>query len=205
MNKRKIIIILSILCGLLVIVNGIQLYEHNQQNKLLEKNEQQLQKKKKVIKTQQNKIQDLNDKVSILNENMNNKGNSISQIAFNDISKKFINAMFEFTPNSYKERKEKLEPLVSDKILEQYFPKKGHYGDSNNVTSKVDEVNVYEQAVQGKNMNGVAVITFESKIGDNPFTKQTEIYQLTMNTETNKLIKVQNLGSVNKGSDISDN
>lgn len=53
-------------------------------------------------------------------------------------------------------------------------------------------------------MNGLAVITFESKSGDNDFQKQTVVYQLTMDTKTNKLIKVQDLGSVTTGSDLNE-
>lgn len=205
MDKRKLtIIVLSILCGLSMIVNGVQLYQANNQSKLLEKTEQQLAKKKKVANKQKQELKDLDDEVAILNASMNNKGNSASQIAFNEVSKNFMKAMFDFSPNSYKERKEKLTPLISDELLNQYFPKNGHYGDSNGVTSKVDELNIYAQAVQGENMNGIAVITFESKSGDSAFTKQTEIYQLTMDTKTNKLIKVQDLGSVTKGSDLND-
>lgn len=203
MNNKRIIIILSVVCGLSVILNITQAYGKHQIKQKLSTYQTELKTRNKTLKQRNAQIDSLNDKVDILNQSLNNKGKSASETAFNNVSQQFIKAMFSFNPNSYEERKAKIEPLVSDQLMKQYFPK-GHYGDANGVTSRVDQAKVYEEALQGDKMNGLAVITFESKSGDNDFQKQTVVYQLTMDTKTNKLTKVQDLGTVTTGSDVSE-
>lgn len=200
MNKRKLIIVLGLVCGVSISMNIYQIYSDLKQSSYMER---KINNKSEKIKQQKNKINALRDKVEILNKNVSNKAVSSSQENFNSIVSKFINVMFEYTPNSYQERKEKVSLLISDELLKRYFPK-GNYGDANDVTSRVDKVNIYRQSERQGNINGLAVITFESKIGDSDFQKRTEIYQLTMNTKTNRLIKIQDLGNVTRGKDIDD-
>ena len=61
---------------------------------------------------------------------------------------------------------------------------------------------MYTKSLQDSTMQGMAVIDYESKSGDNDFKKDTVVYQLTFDTTTNKLTDVQNLGHVMKGNNV---
>lgn len=200
MNIKKIVIILGLVCVISISTNVYQIYSDIKQSSYMKR---KINIKDDKIKQQKGEINALKDRVEVLNENVSNKAVSSSQGNFNSIVSKFISVMFEYTPNSYQERKEKVSSLISAELLKRYFPK-GIYGDANDVTSKVDKVNIYRQSERQGNINGLAVITFESKIGDSDFQKRTEVYQLTMNTKTNRLIEIQDLGNVTRGKDIDD-
>lgn len=200
MNIKKIVIILGLVCVISISTNVYQIYSDIKQSSYMKR---KINIKDDKIKQQKGEINALKDRIEGLNENASNKAVSSSQENFNSIVSKFINVMFEYTPNSYQERKEKVSSLISAELLKRYFPK-GNYGDANDVTSKVDKVNIYRQSERQGNINGLAVITFESKIGDSDFQKRTEVYQLTMNTKTNRLIEIQDLGNVTRGKDIDD-
>lgn len=200
MNIKKIVIILGLVCVISISTNVYQIYSDIKQSSYMKR---KINIKDDKIKQQKGEINALKDRVEVLNENVSNKAVSSSQGNFNSIVSKFISVMFEYTPNSYQERKEKVSSLISAELLKRYFPK-GNYGDANDVTSKVDKVNIYRQSERQGNINGLAVIAFESKIGDSDFQKRTEVYQLTMNTKTNRLIEIQDLGNVTRGKDIDD-
>lgn len=200
MNIKKIVIILGLVCVISISTNVYQIYSDIKQSSYMKR---KINIKDDKIKQQKGEINALKDRVEVLNENVSNKAVSSSQGNFNSIVSKFISVMFEYTPNSYQERKEKVSSLISAELLKRYFPK-GNYGDANDVTSKVDKVNIYRQSERQGNINGLTVITFESKIGDSDFQKRTEVYQITMNTKTNRLIEIQDLGNVTRGKDIDD-
>ncbi len=52
-------------------------------------------------------------------------------------------------------------------------------------------------------MKGLAVVSYESKSGDNDWQKATVLYQVTFDTTTDRITAVQNLGSSFKASDLN--
>ena len=110
--------------------------------------------------------------------------------------------MFTFEPDTYTNRKDSIKGLISNDLYNQYFPKNNNYGDANSVSSKLDKATIYTQSKQGDSMKGLAVVSFESKTGNNDWKKETDVYQLTFDTTTNQLTAVQNLGSSFKASDV---
>ena len=103
--------------------------------------------------------------------------------------------MFNFEPDTYNKRKDSMHDIISDKLYQQYFPKSQNFGDSNNVSSKLDNATIYTQSQQGSDMKGLAVVTYESKSGDNDWRKSTEMYQIKFDTTKSQITSVQNLGS----------
>ncbi|MGP4118081.1 hypothetical protein ACS4N0_13280, partial [Levilactobacillus zymae] len=77
------------------------------------------------------------------------------------------------------------------------------YGDSNSVSAKLNQLNLYTQSKQGQNMKGLAVVSYESKSGNNDWQKATVLYQVTFDTTTDRITAVQNLGSSFKASDLN--
>ena len=133
----------------------------------------------------------------------NNKDKSPAEISFNTVVTKFFKVMNNFKPKTYGQRKDSVKDLISDKLYQQYFSNKGTYGDSNSVSAKLDQLNLYTQSKQGPNMKGLAVVSYESKSGDNDWQKATVLYQVTFDTTTDRITAVQNLGSSFKASDLN--
>ncbi|WP_195193668.1 hypothetical protein [Enterococcus faecium] len=180
-------------------------YQHAKNDKTLDQ-VSQLQadnrkiKKKLSTTTRENKV--LNSQIEGFKTYQNNKDKSQSELNFNNVANKFLTTMFTFEPDTYTNRKDSIKGLISNDLYNQYFPKNNNYGDANSVSSKLDKATIYTQSKQGDSMKGLAVVSFESKTGNNDWKKETDVYQLTFDTTTNQLTAVQNLGSSFKASDV---
>lgn len=203
--KRSHIISLSVL-GILLVgslsVNVIQNSTNNHVKTQLKQQENQNKdiNQKLSTKSRENKV--LKSEVDGFKKFENNKDKSQSELNFDNITNKFLTTMFTFEPDTYNNRKDNLKGLISDNLYNKYFPKNTNYGDANNVSSKLDKATIYTQAKQGNELKGLAVVTFESKSGDNECKKETDLYQIKFDTTNNQITDVQNLGSSFKASDV---
>lgn len=199
-------IVLTAVTGVALVVSLIGNYAQQRSKNELRTELKASQSKQKQIaqklkaKTTKNRV--LSDQIDTFKSTQNNKDKSTAELEFNDTANKFLKYMFTFEPDSYKTRKEHVRSLVSDDLFKQYFPSNQNFGDSNNVSSKLDQAKIYTRAKQDQNIDGLAVITFESKAGSNDFKKQTVLYQLTYDTTAKQLTKVKSLGDSFEASDI---
>lgn len=204
--KRSMV--LSVVIGSLILVMslGANAYQHSQvkqaQQQIGRLQEQKRQVSRQLAQSQQQKRL-LSTQIGSYKTYQNNKDKSPAELSFNTVVTKFFNVMNNFEPKSYGQRKDGVKNLIADKLYQQYFSNKGTYGDSNSVSAKLDQVNLYTQSKQGQNMKGLAVISYQSKSGDNDWQKATVLYQVTFDTTTNKITAVQNLGSSFKASDLN--
>jgi hypothetical protein len=203
--KRSVV--LSIVLGSLILIMslGTNAYQHSQvkqaQQQISRLQQQKRQVSQQLTKTNQQK-QLLSTQIDSYKTYQNNKDKSTAEIDFNNTTNEFLKYMFTFEPDSYKTRKEHIKGLISNDLYNQYFPSNQNFGDSNNVSSKLDQAKVYTRAKQDQNIDGLAVITFESKTGSNDFKKQTVLYQLSYDTTAKQLTKVKSLGDSFEASDI---
>ena len=203
--KRSMV--LSVVIGSLILVMslGANAYQHSQvkqaQQQISRLQKQKRQVNQKLTKANQQK-QLLSTQIDSYKTYQNNKDKSTAEIDFNNTTNEFLKYMFTFEPDSYKTRKEHIKGLISNDLYNQYFPSNQNFGDSNNVSSKLDQAKVYTRAKQDQNIDGLAVITFESKTGSNDFKKQTVLYQLSYDTTAKQLTKVKSLGDSFEASDI---
>lgn len=199
-------IVLTAVAGVALVVSLISNYAQQRSKNELKTELKASQSKQKQtaqkLKAKTTKNQVLADQIDTFKSTQNNKDKSTAELEFNDTANKFLKYMFTFEPDSYKTRKEHVRSLVSDDLFKQYFPSNQNFGDSNNVSSKLDQAKIYTRAKQDKNIDGLAVITFESKAGSNDFKKQTVLYQLTYDTTAKQLTKVKSLGDSFEASDI---
>ena len=72
MNKKRIIVILGVVCGLSIILNIVQSYGKHQIKQQLATTQTELKTSNKKIAQQEDQIDSLNDKVEILNQSLNN-------------------------------------------------------------------------------------------------------------------------------------
>lgn len=204
--KRSVV--LSVVIGSLILVMslGANAYQHSQikqaQQQISRLQQQKRQVSRQLTKTNQQK-QLLSTQIDSYKTYQNNKDKSQAELSFNTVVTKFFDVMNNFKPKTYGQRKDAVKDLISDELYQQYFPQKGTYGDSNSVSAKLGQLNLYTQSKQGKNMKGLAVVSYESKSGDNDWQKATVLYQVTFDTTTNRITAVQNLGSSFKASDLN--
>lgn len=204
--KRSMVLSVAIGSLILVMSLGANAYQHSQvkqaQQQITRLQQQKRQVSQQLTKTNQQK-QLLSTQIDSYKTYQNNKDKSSAELSFNTVVTKFFDVMNNFKPKTYGQRKDAVKDLISDELYQQYFPQKGTYGDSNSVSAKLDQLNLYTQSKQGKNMKGLAVVSYESKSGDNDWQKATVLYQVTFDTTTNRITAVQNLGSSFKASDLS--
>ena len=204
--KRSVV--LSVVIGSLILVMslGANAYQHSQikqaQQQISRLQQQKRQVSRQLTKTNQQK-QLLSTQIDSYKTYQNNKDKSQAELSFNTVVTKFFKVMNNFKPKTYSQRKDGVKDLISDKLYQQYFSNKGTYGDSNSVSAKLDQLNLYTQSKQGQDMKGLAVVSYESKSGDNDWQKATVLYQVTFDTTTDRITNVQNLGSSFKASDLN--
>lgn len=204
--KRSMV--LSVVIGSLILVLslGANAYQHSQvkqaQQQITRIQQQKRQVSQQLTKTNQQK-QLLSTQIDSYKTYQNNKDKSSTELSFNTVVTKFFDVMNNFKPKTYGQRKDGVKNLISDKLYQQYFANKGTYGDSNSVSAKLNQLNLYTQSKQGRNMKGLAVVSYQSKSGDNDWQKATVLYQVTFDTTTNRITAVQNLGSSFKASDLN--
>lgn len=204
--KRSMV--LSVVIGSLILVMslGANAYQHSQikqaQQQISRLQQQKRQVSRQLTKTNQQK-QLLSTQIDSYKTYQNNKDKSQAELSFNAVVTKFFKVMNNFKPKTYGQRKDGVKDLISDKLYQQYFSNKGTYGDSNSVSAKLDQLNLYTQSKQGQDMKGLAVVSYESKSDDNDWQKATVLYQVTFDTTTDRITAVQNLGSSFKASDLN--
>ena len=203
--KRSVV--LSVVIGSLILVMslGANAYQHSQikqaQQQISRLQQQKRQVSRQLTKTNQQK-QLLSAQIDSYKTYQNNKDKSQAELSFNTVVTKFFDVMNNFKPKTYGQRKDGVKDLISDKLYQQYFSNKGTYGDSNSVSAKLNQLNLYTQSKQGQNMKGLAVVSYESKSGDNDWQKATVLYQVTFDTTTDRITDVQNLGNSFKATDL---
>ncbi|USJ87993.1 hypothetical protein [Lactiplantibacillus pentosus] len=204
--KRSVV--LSVVIGSLILVMslGANAYQHSQikqaQQQISRLQQQKRQVSRQLTKTNQQK-QLLSAQIDSYKTYQNNKDKSQAELSFNTVVTKFFEVMNNFKPKTYGQRKDGVKGLISDKLYQQYFSNKRTYGDSNSVSAKLNPLNLYTQSKQGQSMKGLAVVSYQSKSGDNDWQKATVLYQVTFDTTTDRITAVQNLGSSFKASDLN--
>lgn len=192
----------TIAISVLAVVSAVALYgivyqgyKNSHMTTELESVKKELNIQAKKNKALNNENQTLSTQLSSYKKDANNAGKSSSELEFNTVTNKYLDTMFNFEPDTYNKRKDSMHDIISDKLYQQYFPKNQNFGDSNNVSSKLDNATIYTQSQQGSDMKGLAVVTYESKSGDNDWRKSTEMYQIKFDTTKSQITDVQNLGS----------
>lgn len=197
--KRSMVLSIAIGSLILIMSLGANAYQHSQV-KQAQQQISRLQKQKRQVNQQK---QLLSTQIDSYKTYQNNKDKSPAELSFNTVVTKFFKVMNNFKPKTYGQRKDGVKDLISDKLYQQYFSNKGTYGDSNSVSAKLDQLSLYTQSKQGQDMKGLAVVSYESKSGDNDWQKATVLYQVTFDTTTDRITAVQNLGSSFKASDLN--
>lgn len=193
--KRILMIVLACILVVSLYLNYTQYTQHTKEKEQI----QTLKKDKKEAEHKQTTVQQenktLTSQIDTYKKFNNNQNKDQSELDFNDVSQEFLTKMFTFEPDTYDQRKEEIKPLISEELFEQYFPEDA-YGDSNSVYSKLNDTQIFYQAKQGENMQGLAVVGYESRSSDNnDWKKDTVLYQISFDPTTKQIQSLKNLGN----------
>ncbi|HHB0714490.1 hypothetical protein [Enterococcus faecium] len=212
MTKQKLIIFLSIV----LVFAGLCGYWFVKEKKELSREQITLKQQEQVFKEQKNdqkqfiselqtSIQKLEkEKATLQKENEVLKNNDASEKGnikyFNEFINKAFHALFDYDPDIYSERKKACEPYLSKELMSQYFKEGDSYGDSNGVSSELEKCTLYTKSIQNDELEGLVVTEYRNKIGYSSWNKAMNVFQVTYDLPSKKLIAIQNLGSSFNGS-----
>ncbi|OTN91475.1 hypothetical protein [Enterococcus faecium] len=163
----------------------------------LEKKNDALKRETKDQKSRISKLEDENNKM--LETQVVNKDGDVYK-EFTNIATKYFKSRFTYDPQTYKESKENVRDLISEELYKKFSENQLTYGDSNNVSSRLDNLEVYSGSlINQKTITALLIVDYESKLGETDWFKNSEIYTVQYDIHTKKLTKIQSLGSVLRG------
>lgn len=177
-------------------------------------NEQQSDQKQ-LINELRSSIQKLEKEKSVLQEeNKQLKNNAASDKGnlqhfdemeenlqkFTKTVEQAFHALFDYDPDTFSERKQACEPYLSKDLIAQYFTESRYYGDSNSVSSELETCTLYTKTIQDNELQGLVVAEYQNKIGNSSWNKAMNVFQVTYDPLSERLIAIQNLGSSFNGS-----
>lgn len=195
-------LILEVILGFLLI-GSIAYIATNRPQESVKDDKQEVRADTKQMKKELNalklKVSRLSEeKVTIENqlaaEKNNNAAGKGEAKAFQTTVTEAFKALYNFTPDSMKERKDANRPYLSDELFKQYFDTGSTYGDSNGVESELTHLKLYTATVQGATMKGLVAVESQSRMENTEWTKGRNIYQVTYDPTTKKITALQNLG-----------
>ncbi len=163
----------------------------------LEKKNDILKRETKDQKSRISKLEDENNKM-IETQIVNKDGDIYKE--FTNIATKYFKSRFNYDPKTYKESKENVRNLISEELYKKFSENQLTYGDSNNVSSRLDNLEIYSGSlINQKTITGLLIVDYESKLGETDWFKNSEIYTVQYDIHAKKLTKIQSLGSVLRG------
>lgn len=163
----------------------------------LEKKNDILKRETKDKKSRISKLEDENNKM-IETQIVNKDGDVYKE--FTNIATKYFKSRFNYDPKTYKESKENVRDLISEELYKKFSENQLTYGDSNNVSSRLDNLEIYSGSlINQKTITGLLIVDYESKLGETDWFKNSEIYTVQYDIHAKKLTKIQSLGSVLRG------
>lgn len=163
----------------------------------LEKKNDILKRETKDQKSRISKLEDENNKM-IETQVVNKDGDVYKE--FTNIATKYFKSRFNYDPKTYKESKENVRDLISEELYKKFSENQLTYGDSNNVSSRLDNLEIYSGSlINQKTITGLLIVDYESKLGETDWFKNSEIYTVQYDIHVKKLTKIQSLGSVLRG------
>lgn len=191
---------------LLVLVIGTSCYfnyiQYQQNNSLQTKYNKKVETLKKIkdsendeqaaIVSLESELENLQSENQILKNNDKDKNGTTKE--FQETTEKLFEAMTTFDSSNYTKRKEASAPYLSKSLMEKYFDDSLTHGDSTGTESRLNELNVYGQVVQGETMKGIVVSRYESRVSDSDWNEGTDFYEVEYDTNSKKITKLDYVG-----------
>ncbi len=201
-NRLKIAVPV-VVGAIIVLLFGLFSYE-KVINQKLKKSNDQLETKIEKVKTQydvEKKKRSLSEKKNkqLIASQITDKNSEVYQ-QFSSIVTNYFTSRFNYTPKDYEQSKESVKDLLSDDLYKKLFGDSFTYGDSNNVSSRLDKLEIFSGSVENnKTITGFLTVDYENKMAETDWYKNSEIYTVSYDLETQKITDIKSLGSYNKG------
>lgn len=203
--------------GVLLVSVGWGGVNYIQQQTTLKKQTQKLQKimqEKEWLEGQQasfeqqldsakNRLKEQEKQQENIQTIQNNDSTSEVRQVFSKRVTQLFEEMFNFSPENYGERKEKVKDLLSSGLLKTYFSDSQTIGDSNGVYSSLISCEVYSKAINGEKIDGIVVVKYSSGTVKEQ-NKALNIFSVTYDSNRQVVTDIQNLGSGYTGDLIDD-
>ncbi|HFM7499180.1 TPA: hypothetical protein ACG99C_001514, partial [Enterococcus faecium] len=125
----------------------------------LEKKNDILKRETKDQKSRISKLEDENNKM-IETQIVNKDGDVYKE--FTNIATKYFKSRFNYDPKTYKESKENVRDLISEELYKKFSENQLTYGDSNNVSSRLDNLEIYSGSlINQKTITGLLIVDYE--------------------------------------------
>ena len=154
----------------------------------LEKKNYIFKRETKDQKSRISKLEDENNKM-IETQIVNKDGDIYKE--FTNIATKYFKSRFNYDPKTYKESKENVRDLISEELYKKFSENQLTYGDSNNVSSRLDNLDIYSGSlINQKTITGLLIVDYESKLGETDWFKNSEIYTVQYDIHANILLAI---------------
>ncbi|MGM0169753.1 hypothetical protein IGI39_004765 [Enterococcus sp. AZ135] len=203
MTNRLRIAVPVVVGAIIVLLFGLCSYE-KVTNQKLKKSNDQLEAKIEKVTTQydvEKKKRSLSEKKNkqLIASQITDKNSEVYQ-QFSSIVTNYFTSRFNYTPKDYEQSKESVKNLLSDDLYKKLFGDSFTYGDSNNVSSRLDKLEIFSGSVENnKIITGFLTVDYENKMAETDWYKNSEIYTVSYDLETQKITDIKSLGSYNKG------
>lgn len=126
-----------------------------------------------------------------------NAGTNINlNTEFISIITKLFEANLNFTPETFKNRKKEVSGYLSEELSKEYFGEnRKTYQESNGTTSMLESLEVYSNGLQNTELEGIVIVYHKSRQSGQEWNKGMNIFKVTFNSETKKVIEIENIGS----------
>lgn len=212
---KRLLLFLGV--GVLVVSVGWGGVNYIQQQTTLKKQTQKLQKimqEKEWLEGQQasfeqqldsakNRLKEQEKQQENIQTIQNNDSTSEVRQVFSKRVTQLFEEMFNFSPENYGERKEKVKDLLSSGLLKTYFSDSQTIGDSNGVYSSLISCEVYSKAINGEKIDGIVVVKYSSGTVKEQ-NKALNIFSVIYDSNRQVVTDIQNLGSGYTGDLIDD-
>lgn len=130
---------------------------------------------------------------------VNNSADSKEQQDINITMKKNITSAFKglynYTPDTFSQRKNKVKNLLSNALNRQYFDSNSvKYGDSSNVESRLEKIDIYTKTVQGSKLQAMVATNYSSKYeSSEEWNSGNSMYKVTYDSKSNRIEQIEQI------------
>ncbi|MFI3618588.1 hypothetical protein [Enterococcus avium] len=115
---------------------------------------------------------------------------------FINVVTKLFKANLNFTPENYDDRKKEVSNYLSEELNKDFFgQKRTTYQNVNGTSSKLESLEIYSKSHQDDEIIGLSVVYHKSKENGQDWSKGMNIFKVTYNKKSKKIVDIINLGS----------
>lgn len=148
-----------------------------------------------VIDAKEKEQEALDSAQTVVNNSADNKDQQSANIKMKQDITTAFKGLYNYTPDTFNQRAAKVKNILSDKLNQQYFGNTdAKYGDSSNVSSRLEHLDIYTKTVQGAKMQAMVSADYSSKYDSSRnWNTGHSMYKVTYNSQMKKIEQIQQI------------